>query len=132
MNAVMVDTSAYSALARGHAAIARSIQEAEVIHLNPIVLGELLAGFGRGQHRRKNETELRRVLAVDRVELDAIDAGTAERYALILNALRNAGTPIPNNDIWIAASTWQHGLRLVTTDGHYRHVPQILLEHHDP
>jgi len=53
---------------------------------------------------------------------------TAERYAVILNSLWRAGTPIPTNDIWIA-SAMEHGLRLVTTDDHYQKVPQIMIDY---
>jgi tRNA(fMet)-specific endonuclease VapC len=127
---LLLDTSAYSALARGHEAIVERVRSADEVHVNPVVLGELLAGFARGGRRRKNEAELRRFLDAPRTVLDPIDADTALRYSGILNALRSAGTVIPTNDIWIAASVWQHGLALVTTDGHYLRVPQILVEHH--
>ncbi len=54
-----------------------------------------------------------------------LDEGTAERYAFILNALWTAGTPISTNDIRIAASAMQYGLRLLTTDAHYQKVSQV-------
>jgi len=57
-----------------------------------------------------------------------LDQETAARYAAILNTLRNAGTPIPTNDIWIAATAMQHGLRLLTTDAHYVKVPQVIVD----
>ncbi len=57
-----------------------------------------------------------------------MDAETAERYGAIVHALRTAGTPIPTNDLWIAASAMQHGLRVLTTDAHYNRVAQILVE----
>lgn len=52
--------------------------------------------------------------------------------AQIYDSLRQAGTPIPTNDIWIAATAMQFGLRLVTTDTHYEHVAQISLELYSP
>lgn len=60
------------------------------------------------------------------------DAETSERYAVILDSLREAGTPIPTNDVWIAASAMQHGLRLLTTDAHYRNVAQVIVDYLDP
>ena len=54
---------------------------------------------------------------------------TAERYAVILNSLWQAGTPIPTNDIWIAASSMEHGLELLTTDEHYQKVPQVIVSY---
>ena len=56
-----------------------------------------------------------------------LDEGTSERYAVIVQALREAGTPIPTNDLWIAASAMQHGLKVLTTDAHFKKVAQIVL-----
>jgi predicted nucleic acid-binding protein len=50
---------------------------------------------------------------------------TAQRYALILNDLRRSRAIIPTNDIWIAATAMEHGLRLLTTDSHYERVRQV-------
>ena len=61
-----------------------------------------------------------------------MDDETAERYAVILNGLWTAGTPIPTNDIWIAASAMQYGLTVVTTDAHFLKIPQILVSHSSP
>ena len=123
-----LDTSAYSAFMRGHDDIRTILQEAEEITLTPVVLGELHAGFARGRHRRKNERELRLFLSSPRVHVVNIDDETAERYAVILNGLRTAGTPIPTNDIWIAASAMQHGVTIVTTDEHFERVVQVIVE----
>lgn len=124
---VILDTSAYSAFMRGHAALTAALQEADDIALNPIILGELRTGFLLGRHRRKNEDELARFLASSRVRIVAIDAETSIRYAVIVAALRRSGRPIPTNDVWIAASAMQHGLGVLTTDPHYEQVPQIIV-----
>jgi len=60
----------------------------------------------------------------------ALDASGcfAQRYAAIVAYLCEQGTPIPTNDIWIAASAMQHGLKLITTDKHYLKLPQIIVE----
>ena len=129
MSRVILDTSAYSAFMRGHPEVKIALQEAEQIHLNPVVLGELLAGFRRGKRTRKNVGELRTFLSSPRVSLVDVNEETAERYSVILNSLWAAGTPIPTNDIWIAASAMQHGLRVLTTDDHYQKVTQIIVDH---
>jgi tRNA(fMet)-specific endonuclease VapC len=126
---LLVDTSAYSGFMRGHPEIKVAIQEADEIYVNSIVLGELGAGFIKGGRRRKNEAELKRFLGSPRVNLVDVTENTAERYAVILNSLWQAGTPIPTNDIWIAASAMEHGLQVLTTDDHYQKVPQILVKY---
>jgi tRNA(fMet)-specific endonuclease VapC len=131
MTRVLLDTSGYSALFRGHAEIQREIQEAEEVFINPIVLGELKAGFRRGRRRSNNERKLTDLLASPRMRVVPIDEDTSEHYAVILNSLRAAGTPIPSNDVWIASTAMQHGLPIVTTDEHYSRVPQILVARFD-
>ena len=95
MTRVLLDTSAYSAFMLGHPEAKVALQHADEIYLTPVVLGELLAGFIRGKWRKKNERELRAFLSAPRVQVIDLDEDTAQRYAVILNALWKAGTPIP-------------------------------------
>lgn len=132
MSRILLDTSAYSAFMRGDIAVKEAIQTAEAIFLNPVVLGELRVGFLRGRARQKNEERLKQFLASSRVSIVPVDEDTAERYAVILNGLWTAGTPIPTNDMWIAASAMQYGLTVVTTDAHFIKIPQILVSYTSP
>lgn len=129
MTRVMFDTSAYSAFMRGHPEIKQAVQEADAIYLNPIVLGELEAGFLRGSRIRKNKRELDAFMASPRVGILPIDEATSVRYAVILDSLWRAGTPIPTNDMWIAATAMEYGLQVLTTDDHYLKVVQIVVQH---
>lgn len=126
MPRILLDTSAYSAFMRGHAAVKVEVQKAEEVVVSPIVLAELLSGFLRGDREKRNRQELETFLSSDRVRLLGIDEETADRYAVILDGLWRAGTPIPTNDLWIAATAMQHGLRIVTTDAHYGRVGQVI------
>ena len=128
INRILLDTSAYSAFLRGHAGVKLAIQQAGEIFLNPIVVGELLAGFAMGNHERKNKTILHEFFSSLRVKFIGMDEETSERYAVITNHLRKQGAPIPSNDLWIAASAMQYGLKVLTTDSHYLKVPQIITE----
>lgn len=132
MTRVLLDTSAYSAFKRGHEKVLGRLGDVDEIVLNTIVLGELHAGFRKGSRRRRNEEELKSFLASPRVFVFGLGEETAERYATILEALRKAGTPIPTNDVWIASTAMEHGLSVLTTDGHYKHVGQIIVEHFPP
>ncbi|MGB5550938.1 MAG: type II toxin-antitoxin system VapC family toxin [Thermoanaerobaculia bacterium] len=125
---ILLDTSAYSAFMRGHEGVLDFVQRAERIAVTPIVLGELLSGFRLGKRTRKNHDLLNRFLGSTRVESLPIDDGTARRYSDIVEHLRSEGTPIPTNDLWIAASAMQHGLIVVSTDTHFDKVPQISKE----
>ena len=132
MTRLLLDTSGYSAFMRGHSEIVAALQEADEVCFNPVIFGELLAGFIKGKKRKKNERELKTFLQSPRVKILDVDAETAERYAVILNSLWKAGTPIPTNDIWIAATAMQHGLHLLTTDAHYQEVSQIIVDYFAP
>jgi predicted nucleic acid-binding protein len=128
MSGILLDTSAYSAFMRGHPAIKLFIQRSEEIRVTPVVLGELISGFKMGKDERRNRKLLEEFLSSPRVDIVEIDEETSERYAIILNALREKGTPIPTNDIWIASSAMQYGLRVLTTDTHYLQISQVLVE----
>jgi tRNA(fMet)-specific endonuclease VapC len=128
MSGVLLDTSAYSAFMRGHPELKLAVQRSEEIRVTPIVLGELISGFKTGKNEARNRQLLEAFLSSPRVNIIDIDEETSERYAIILNALRVKGTPIPTNDIWIASSAMQYGLKVVTTDTHYLQIPQILVD----
>lgn len=131
MSRILLDTSAYSAFMRGDSNIKSVIQAAEEIYLNSMVLGELITGFIRGKNERKNRKELQEFLTSPRVGVLPVDQETSERYAVILCSLMEKGTPVPTNDVWIAASAMQYGLKLLTTDAHYKKISQIILEYYE-
>ena len=128
---ILLDTSAYIAFLKGHPEIKQTIQKADEINLNPVVVGELLAGFMKGRRAAQNREILKEFMGSPRVRLMEIDEETSERYAAIFNYLREEGTPIPTNDLWIAANAMQFGLRVVTTDRHFQQVPQVIAEIHE-
>ena len=125
---ILIDTSAYSAFMRGDGGIVDLIQRAGQLFVNPVVLGELHAGFLLGMPSKKNRLLLDRFLSSPRVSSLPLDDETAVRYADIVAYLRAVGTQIPSNDLWIAASAMQHGLVLVSTDRHFLRVPQVSKE----
>ena len=133
MTRICLDTSAYSNFRRGEAAAVDAIRRAKWVGLSTVVLGELRTGFQLGSRADVNEAELRAFLAEPVVEILDIDDETSRHYADIVVALRKAGTPIPTNDVWIAASGARHGAQVVTFDEHFRRIERvatIVLERH--
>jgi tRNA(fMet)-specific endonuclease VapC len=90
-----------------------------------VVLGELWIGFLLGHRREQNEAELGDFLAHPVVELLTVDEDVARLYAEIVVALRNAGTPLPTNDIWIAASAGRAGATVLTYDPHFAAIQRV-------
>ena len=127
MNALLIDTNIYCHALRGDETITSVLQSASRIGLSSISLGELLSGFKGGSNEQRNRDELAQFLDSPRVEVHAVTENTSEFYAAILDDLRKAGTPIPTNDIWIAAAAQEHGLRLYSLDRHLAAIPGLLL-----
>lgn len=128
MHQLMIDTNLYVAFKRNHQATIDLLRHASTIALNTIVLGELLAGFRGGQREANNRLELDLFLDAPRVRMLTVDEETADFFSLIFNQLKSQGTPIPTNDIWIAASAMRHGLILATFDNHFSKIAGLNLQ----
>ncbi|MDK9706594.1 MAG: type II toxin-antitoxin system VapC family toxin [Desulforhopalus sp.] len=132
MNKILIDTNIYSYAMRGDSRAVEVLRKAVHIGISVISIGELFSGFKGGSKEKENRNELGIFLDSPRVSLYAVDEYTAEYYCAILNQLRLSGTPIPTNDIWIAAVAFQHGLPLYTLDKHFSNVEGLLLRYcHD-
>lgn len=122
MDVIFLDTNAYAAYRAGDVGVLGVLGTAEVIHLSFFVLGELLTGFRGGRREAENRRELDVFLRKPGVQLTLPSRRTAEYFALVRNGLRAAGTPIPMNDVWIAAHCMEHGALLISADAHFDHV----------
>jgi tRNA(fMet)-specific endonuclease VapC len=120
---LLLDTNAVIALFRDDPSAKGKLKDAEEVFLPSIVLGELLYGALRSGRKEENAARCHRFAAANTVL--ACDAATAEEYALIENGLRVRGTPIPDNDVWISALALQHGLAVLTRDGHFGSVAAL-------
>ena len=101
-----------------------SIDCAEWIGVPVIVLGELNAGFRAGTHQARNEAELQQFLSNAAVDVLEVTSDVAAIYADIVTGLRKAGTPLPANDLWIAAVAVRHGAPVLTYDAHFQKIPR--------
>ena len=119
---VVLDTSAYSQFRGGETRVMDMIAAAVVVHLPAIVLGELQAGFQLGERYQENARSLAEFQAEPFVMPLPVTPEVARRYGRVFASLRRKGTPIPINDVWIAAVTITAGAHLVTFDSDFRHV----------
>lgn len=119
---LVLDTSAYSHFRHGQGSVLDLIAAAGVIVLPVTVLGELEAAFELGSRAKANRAALRQFLDEPFVQSLPVTPAVARRYGLVFAQLRRAGTPIPVNDIWIAAATLDCGGHLVTFDADFRRV----------
>jgi tRNA(fMet)-specific endonuclease VapC len=116
---ILLDTTAYSALMRGHDQVADRVRRAERVVFSTVVAGELLLGFRLGTRLKKNMAELEAFLDNPYVDLVPVTLTTADRFGRIAAALRAKGRPIPTNDIWIAAHAMETGAELLSFDAHF-------------
>lgn len=119
---IALDTSAYSRLRRGELRTVDAVSQAELVHVSATVLGELEAGFRVGSRYAENRRTLEDFLREPYVQILDITADVARRYGEVFATLKREGTPIPVNDIWIAASTLSSGSHLVTFDADFTKV----------
>jgi tRNA(fMet)-specific endonuclease VapC len=123
---VAVDTNRYVDLCKGVAETVEVLETADVVVLPFVVLAELRAGFLLGRRQVENERALHGLLLKDGVEVVYADDQTTHHYASVYRQLRKQGTPIPTNDMWLAALVLQHNLALHARDRHFDHLAQLV------
>ncbi len=113
---LVLDTSAYSRFRAGDTRVRDLIAEAEQVLVPAPVLGELHGGFEMGSRMLENRVALSEFLSEPFVRTIPVSENVARHYGRIYAGLRRAGTPIPTNDIWIAACALDEGACLLTFD----------------
>lgn len=122
----MLDTNAYSGFMRGIQEVVDTLAHADEILVPVIVLGELRSGFRSGNREKSNLLELEEFLSSPRVTIQTIKEETSIFYAEVFTSLRSRGTPIPTNDLWIAAAALETGSILISRDAHFDLVPGLI------
>ena len=122
MKKIVLDTNAYTRLLTGEEDVLDVIGTAEIVYMSIFVLGELYAGFAGGKKERSNKDTLNRFLLKPSVKILNATCETAEVFGLVKQDLKKAGTPLPINDVWIAAHALETGSILVTYDGHFKKI----------
>ena len=122
---ILLDTNRYTDFCKSVPEAVAPVTAAEHVFLPFVALAELRGGFQAGTLARENERTLTRFLASERVSVLYPDETTTQVYAGLFAQLRRQGTPIPTNDMWIAALALQHNLALLSRDAHFDNLPQL-------
>jgi tRNA(fMet)-specific endonuclease VapC len=125
LSSFCIDTSAYSNFRRGNEEIAALLDRAELVGVPTVTLGELRTGFLLGGRRGRSEAELEAFLGNPVVQVLPVDSEASRHYAEIVAELRKAGTPVPTNDIWIAAVAARNGTTVLTCDDHFERIGRV-------
>jgi predicted nucleic acid-binding protein len=122
---IVIDTNRYVDFGHAVPEVTARLRTVDEILVPFVVLAELRAGFACGARPERNERHLTAFLNSPRVEVVFADEATTHQYARLFAQLRREGTPIPTNDIWIAALALQHDAYLFARDGHFDTLPQL-------
>jgi tRNA(fMet)-specific endonuclease VapC len=114
---LILDTNALSAFADGVPPVVAAVEKARHLSIPIVVLGEYRYGIALSRHRRRYEGWLDELLQV--ADVLPLEEECTRHYATIREELRSAGTPIPSNDVWIAALCRQHWLPILSRDRHF-------------
>lgn len=122
---VLIDSSRFIDFCAGEEPVIETFERASLLVIPFVVLAEIRAG---AQLARRGESQIRvlsELLNQPGVRTVHSTDGTAHHYAAIFAQLRRKGTPIPTNDIWIAALAIEHNLVLYSRDAHFDHIPSV-------
>lgn len=122
----LLDTNIIIALFGGEAGVKERLALAGEVFISSIVLGELYYGAHKSQRAQENLARLDDFAASCAILI--CDRETAREYGMIKNQLLQQGRPIPENDIWVAATAQQHNLTLITRDDHFSEVAKLKME----
>jgi tRNA(fMet)-specific endonuclease VapC len=127
MSKILLDTNCYTAFLAGDHEVLQALTEAQTTFMSIFVLGELYAGFKGGTREKENRNILGKFLKKPSVVTLNASIETAQLFGIIKDMLKQAGRPIPINDVWIAAHALESGAKLVTYDKHFLNISGLRL-----
>ena len=116
----VLDTNIVIALYADDSSVMEGINNAIEIYLPSIVIGELYYGAFNSGKKEENIQKIDQLIKESLIL--ACDDTTAKHYGKIKSQLKEKGTPIPENDIWIAALAFQYSLTLISRDTHFSFI----------
>ena len=122
---IALDTNRLTDLFQGDANLAAFLGGCDEVWIPFVVLAEMKAGFLGGMREIQNAALLSNLLNRETVAILYAGRETTEQYARLFVQLKRAGTPVPDNDLWIAALAIEHDLALITRDWHFDAIPQL-------
>jgi tRNA(fMet)-specific endonuclease VapC len=120
---IAIDSNAYVAYQANDVRAVQLVNGATRRILPAPVLGELYFGALNSGRPASNQKILEQFLRT--CDLALPDAAVCQRYGQLRVALRRNGTPLPVNDVWIAAICLELSIPLMTRDQHFIHVPHL-------
>jgi tRNA(fMet)-specific endonuclease VapC len=125
MKTTALDTNVAIDLLNGNVEILLNYEKYTSLYLPVTVCGELFYGAINSNSSKKNLMKYRGFIS--NCTILNINSAIAEKYASIRKGLKDKGTPIPENDIWIAATCIVYEIPLATNDKHFSNIEDLKL-----
>jgi tRNA(fMet)-specific endonuclease VapC len=122
----LIDTNIAIAFLSGERVVIDRILNANMTCISVVTFGELAYGACYSKQLSKNLDQADQLLRWA-ILLD-IKHDISVIYGTVKSDLRKMGRPIPDNDLWIAATAKRHGLTLASRDGHFSAVLDLQVE----
>ncbi len=122
---VALDTNAAIALLNNDKQTLLHLNKFDTIYLPITFCGELLFGAKNSGLAARNLKKYKEFIAS--CEPLNIDYSVADFYSSIRHQLKVKGKPIPENDVWIAATCVANKIPLLTYDKHFHEVAELKL-----
>lgn len=116
----LLDTNVVIELLSGKEEVLDRLSEYDELLLSMVVVGELYYG-AENSGRKTHHLQLIDAF-LEQCTLLPVDQKVSERYASLKMSLKRKGKPIPENDIWIAATALAHDLELLSSDAHFQEL----------
>ena len=126
MMPLLLDTNVLIKFLRGNEKIAKVVSTYEQILVPTVVIGEYKAGVAVETavgHQQLSALEM--FLDSSAVKIVGVTEDVANAYARVFRVLKANGTPIPQNDLWIAACAITKGAVVYSLDTHFSNVPLL-------
>lgn len=122
---ISLDTNIVIRLFKNDSLVIQKLASNISVYLTVPVIAELLYGAENSARREENLINYNKF--IDACNILTITRGTAEQYSKIRMQLKKQGNPIPENDLWIAASCIENQISLITDDGHFETIEKLTL-----
>lgn len=122
---ILIDSNRFIDFCEGQPEVVDAFEQADLLVIPFVVLAEIRVG---GLTVKRGEAQVRilnELVQQPGVRVAHSTDTTAHHYAALYARLRKAGTPIPTNDLWIAALAIEHSLVLYSRDAHFDLIPTI-------
>ena len=126
MNGKLVDTNVIIRFLKGQTELFSLFDDMENLYVSSISVGELMYGAELSQKKDFNSKGY--YSFCEQMKVLNIDMDIAKTYGKIKSVLKAKGRPIPENDIWIAATALTANLSLITADSDFENIPELVID----